>query len=63
MDWAFCNHCGAFWDENHAKNGCPVMGATMRILGADEEEAQQTQKKRRHWLREVLQPVMPGRKS
>jgi hypothetical protein len=27
-----CEHCGAMWDDNHAQNGCPVAGATERIL-------------------------------
>jgi hypothetical protein len=57
----FCNHCGAIWDHNHEENGCPVMGATHRILGASEEEAEELQRARRHGLKEKLQSVVSGR--
>jgi predicted nucleic acid-binding Zn-ribbon protein len=59
--FSFCTHCGAMWDDNHEKNGCPVMGATARILGATEDQAEEVQRKKRHGLKEKLQAVLSGR--
>ncbi len=33
----FCGHCGALWDETHEAEGCPVRGATERLLGPRNE--------------------------
>lgn len=49
----FCSHCGALWDERHEVDGCPVMGATSRILGVPEDVAAEHQRERRHGLKET----------
>lgn len=61
MSWAFCNHCGAMWDDNHEQNGCPVMGTTARILCASPEEVREIQQSRKHRLKEWIRPVLSGR--
>jgi predicted nucleic acid-binding Zn-ribbon protein len=57
----FCSHCGAMWDDNHERNGCPVMGTTARILGASDEEAEDHRKRHRRGLRETIRGVLSGR--
>lgn len=59
--FAYCNHCGAMWDRNHDENGCPVMGATVRILGASDKESEEHQREKRHGLKERLRAVVSGR--